>query len=130
MDSLTHLIITRKLLSTDRHTLIAGIAPDLPFYLTYPPWLIIRGLFIGALKRNDWPEAPAWMYLAHHIAHSFPIVLAVTMASKLRTGTWPRWCAAWALRILIDTPIHSCKYWGPQFLWLHEKTRTRWKMVG
>jgi hypothetical protein len=86
MDSLTHLISTRKLLGTERAVLIAGLAPDLPFYLTYPPWLIIQGQFIGALKTNDWPEAPAWMYLAHHIAHSFPVVLAFT----LRRSDLPR----------------------------------------
>jgi hypothetical protein len=117
MDSLTHLLVTRKLLGTDRDVLIAGIAPDLPFYLTYPPWLIIRGQFIGALKTNEWPEAPIWMYTAHHVAHSFPVVLAFTLASKRRTGHWPRWCAAWALHILIDIPTHSRKHWGPRFLW-------------
>jgi hypothetical protein len=117
MDSLTHLLITRKLLGTDRDVLIAGLAPDLPFYLTYPPWLIIQGQLIGALKINDWPEAPAWMYLAHNVAHSFLVVLAFALASRLKSGTWPRWCAAWALHILIDIPTHSRKHWAPQFLW-------------
>ncbi len=117
MDSLTHLLITRKLLGTDPRILIAGLAPDLPLYLTYPPWLIIRGQFIGALNTNDWPEAPAWMYTAHYVAHSFPVVLTLTLIFRLRTGTWPRWCAAWALHILIDIPTHSRTHWGPQFLW-------------
>jgi hypothetical protein len=90
---------------------------SLPFYLTYPPWLIIQSKFIGALRTNDWPEGPAWMYLAHHVAHSFPVVLGITVASKLSTGTWPRWCAAWALHILIDIPTHSRKHWAPKFLW-------------
>ena len=48
MDSLTHLLITRKLLGTDRQLLIAGLAPDLPFYLTYPLWLIIQGQCLSA----------------------------------------------------------------------------------
>jgi hypothetical protein len=59
-----------QLIGTERDVLIAGLAPDLPFYLTYPPWLIINGQFIGALRTNNWPETPAWMYQAHHIAHS------------------------------------------------------------
>jgi hypothetical protein len=53
MDPLTHLLFTRKLLGTDRVVVIAGLAPDLAFYLTYPPWLIIKGEFIGALRTND-----------------------------------------------------------------------------
>ena len=39
MDSLTHLIITRKLFGTDRDVLIAGVAPDLeyiPRWMDYP----------------------------------------------------------------------------------------------
>ena len=50
MDSLTHLLITQKLIGTHRDVLIAGLAPDLPFYLTCPLWLIIQGQFIGALR--------------------------------------------------------------------------------
>jgi hypothetical protein len=96
--------------------LIAGLAPDLPFYLTYPPWLIIGGRFNGALKTNDWPEAAAWMYTSHHAAHSLPFVLMIALLSKLRTRSWPRWCAAWALHILIDIPTRSRKHWAPRFL--------------
>jgi hypothetical protein len=57
MDPITHLIATRKLISSDRKVMVAGLAADAPFYLTYPLWLIGRGEMGAALKENEWPGA-------------------------------------------------------------------------
>jgi hypothetical protein len=37
MDPFTHLLITRTVISPDPKTILAGLAADLPFYLTYTP---------------------------------------------------------------------------------------------
>jgi len=117
MDSLTHLIVTRKLVGTDCSVILAGLAADLPFYLTYPPWLLLRGELIDAIRTNEWPAAPHWMQLLHHIFHSLPVVFAVSLLARLVNDEWPRWGKAWALHILIDIPTHSRQHWAPQFLW-------------
>jgi hypothetical protein len=117
MDPLTHLLITRKLVGTDRHVILAGLAADLPFYLTYPPWLVVRGEFVKAVRSNIWPAAPYWMQVAHYIFHSLPIVFIASFVARLNTGRWPKWGKAWALHILIDIPTHSRRHWAPKFLW-------------
>jgi hypothetical protein len=101
----------------DRPCLVAGVAPDVPFYLSYPPWLLLRGALRDSLTSNTWPQAPAWTYVLHHAAHSLPLVAFVAVAARLATGSWPRWPAAWALHILVDIPTHSRRNWAPQFLW-------------
>ena len=117
MDPLTHVLATRKLISKDRNVVIAGVAADTPFYLTYPTWLILRGQASEAFRKNEWPEAPHWMYTLHHIFHSLPVLLAVTVGIRAMRGYWPLESAAWALHILIDLPTHSRRNWAPQFLW-------------
>ena len=117
MDPLTHLLITRKAVGTDRKIVVAGLAADIPFYLTYPTWLIVQGKAADVFKRNEWPEAPNWMQVLHHVFHSLPVLLVLTAAIRLVRGYWPLWGVAWGLHILVDIPTHSRQNWAPQFLW-------------
>lgn len=117
MDPLTHLFITRKMIGSEVRVLLAGLAPDVPFYLTYPIWLMKRGQFIGALLTNDWPPALRWMQTLHHIFHSLPVLFTVAGAIRFRKGYWPLESLAWGLHILVDLPTHSRRNWAPQFLW-------------
>ena len=117
MDPLTHLLITRKAVGTDCKALAAGLAPDIPFYATYPAWLITQGKVTEAFGRNEWPEAPQWIQTLHHVSHSFLILLVLIVAIRLAKGYWPLWGKAWGLHILVDIPTHSRQNWAPQFLW-------------
>jgi hypothetical protein len=106
MDPLTHFFITRKIVGTDAKIVFAGLFSDLPFYLTYPAWVIRRGVFNKAVKNNDWPEAPKWMLVLHHGFHSLPMVLLASIVSWFLLRTWPRWTIAWGLHILIYQHTH------------------------
>lgn len=117
MDPLSHMLITRAIFGPSRAALVACLAPDSPFYATYPAWLIRRGQLRIALQTNDWPVAPRWMYRLHHAFHSLPVIAIITTVARLRRGYWPRWGLAWAVHILIDIPTHSRRNWAPQFLW-------------
>ena len=117
MDPLTHLLITRRLLDPDRKTILVGLAADVPFYLTYPIWLMRQGQVATAFTKNAWPEAPRWMTTAHHTFHSLPVLLAVTLMIHWIRKHWPRETLAWGLHILVDVPTHSRQQWAPQFLW-------------
>ncbi|HRV96495.1 MAG TPA: hypothetical protein P5526_30350 [Anaerolineae bacterium] len=117
MDPLTHLFITRKVIGAEPTVVVAGLAADTPFYLTYPAWVIKQGQFATAFQSNEWPEAPRWMKTLHHICHSLPVLLTVTILIKFITGKWPLAALAWGVHILIDIPTHSRKNWAPQFLW-------------
>ena len=117
MDPLTHVLVTYAAIGRERALLIASLAPDIPFYATYPLWVVRRGVLRRALTGNEWPDAPSWMYAPHHMTHSLPLIGAIALALRLRSGRWPRWCLAWIVHILIDIPTHSRKHWAPQFLW-------------
>jgi len=117
MDSLSQILITRATFGRSQAALLAYLAPDIPFYATYPAWLISNGQLKGALETNDWPVAPKWMHWLHHIAHSLSVVASVMIIARLRQGFWPLWGRSWALHILIDIPTHSQRNWAPQFLW-------------
>lgn len=117
MDPLTHGIVTRKVVGKDRSTLLAGIAADLPFFLTYPVWLLSRRKVIQSLRKNEWPQAPRWMYTPHYIFHSIPVLLIATVIASMIQKRKPLWALAWGLHILVDIPTHSRKNWAPQFLW-------------
>lgn len=97
--------------------MVAGLAADAPFYLTYPLWLIGRGEMGAALKENEWPEAPRWMYTLHHVFHSLPVLLIIIVLVRLARKRWPGEALAWGLHILVDIPTHSRDQWAPQFLW-------------
>lgn len=58
MDPLTHLLITRALVGKERTTVFAGLAADMPFYATYPVWLIVTGRAHTAFRVDDSPHAP------------------------------------------------------------------------
>lgn len=107
MDPVTHLVITRLCVGAERSVLISGVVADLPFYATYPLWVIWRGELRSSLRQSTWPDAPAWMVLPHHITHSLPLVALLGVLERQYTGAWPRWCTAWLLHILIDIPTHS-----------------------
>ncbi len=118
MDLFTHALLTRLFLGPGRSTLLAGLAPDLPWYLTYPVWVTAQGQLRQALTTSTWPDPPPWMETLHHAAHSFPVAIAAAAIVRWRTGHWPRQVlAAWLLHIAIDIPTHSRRHWGPQFLW-------------
>jgi len=118
MDPLTHILVTRKFISKDIGIIGLGLAPDLPFYLTYPGWLVARREAGQALRTGNWPDPPKRMGSAHHAFHSLPIVFSFAVLIRLLNGRWPRRALyAWTLHILVDIPTHSCRRWGPKFLW-------------
>lgn len=118
MDPLTHIFLTRKLISKRPLAIIAGVAPDAPFYLTYPAWVIRQGQLKHALQTNDWPDPPVWMETSHHMFHSLPLLFITALLLWTVSGRIPRHIfLAWVLHILIDIPTHSRRRWGPRFLW-------------
>ena len=118
MDSLTHLLVTRKFISKKPRHLVAGVAPDLPFYLSYPAWVASRGELRRSFATNEWPDSPQWMETLHHSFHSLPVLFCVAFLVRLLNGRWPKtFIFAWGLHILIDIPTHSRRRWGPRFLW-------------
>ena len=118
MDLLTHTLLTRKLISKRLPVVMAGIGPDIPWYFTYPVWVIIQGKTREALTTGEWPDPPGWIKTLHHASHSFPVALAMASAVRIVVGQWPlKALAAWTLHIVVDIPTHSCRFWGPRFLW-------------
>ncbi len=118
VDLLTHTLLTRQLIGRRPSFILAGLGPDLPFYLTYPALVIAQGKLRQALGTGDWPEPPAWVKTLHHAFHSLPVALAGAGLIWLVSRRWPGRClAAWLLHILVDLPTHSRRAWGPKFLW-------------
>jgi len=118
MDPITHLLVTRTLIGSEPTVIIAGLAPDAPFYVTYPAWVIRTGQLRHALRTNDWPAPPTWMATVHHLAHRFLVVAVYAVVVRVLRRQWPAAeSKAWALHILIDLPMHSRRRWAPQFLW-------------
>lgn len=118
MDPLTHIILTRRLIGNRPWGLLATIGPDVPFYLTYPAWVIAQSKAVHALDINEWPEPPGWMLTLHRAFHSLPVAIAGAMAIWVLGGRWPRQeLTAWMLHIAVDIPTHSREPWGPHFLW-------------
>ena len=118
MDLITHVLVTRKFIGKENSTVVAGVVADAPFYLTYPPYVVLQKKVKYALTTGDWPVAPKWMETAHHAFHSIPLLLVGSFLVSLVTGRFPRQItAAWLLHILIDIPTHSRRRWGPRFLW-------------
>src|SRR6266540_3884457 len=79
MDPITHLLVTRIFIGKEPQILLAGLAPDAPFYLTYPAWLVRTGQLRHALRTNDWPAPPTWMATVNH----------------LRIVSWSSLCMPW-----------------------------------
>ena len=113
MDPLSHLIATRLLLGSRPADLVAGLAPDLPWYLLYPAWLRRSGQARRALQTGDWPMPPAWIREAHYAGHSLlPLVLLWSLSKFLGRDT--RWLRAWLLHLVLDIPTHSRERMAPQ----------------
>ncbi len=118
MEPITHVWLTRRLVGKDSGTVLAGILPDAPFYLTYPLWLARQGKVWQGLHKNEWAEPPSWIRSGHDAFHSLPFMLVVGLAFRLIKGRWPRQVMlAWSLHILVDIPTHSRQLWGTRFLW-------------
>jgi hypothetical protein len=118
VDPVTHLLTTRLLVGREPTTLLAGIAPDLPFYITYPLWVLRSGRVRVVLDGEVWPAPPSWMVQLHRAAHSIPSALLGAMLIRLSRGHWPwRSLGAYLLHLLIDIPTHTRDPWGPRPLW-------------
>lgn len=116
MDPVTHVLITRKFISSKPGAIVAGgILPDIPFYAVYPAWVMRQGGLRLALADNKWPDPPLWLDRIHHALHSLPMILLLSVIFGKRL---PRYIfAAWGLHVIVDIPTHSKKSWGPRFLW-------------
>jgi hypothetical protein len=86
MDPLTHVLVTRIFVGRRPTTLLAGILPDAPFYLTYPWWLLTHRELRRSFAGNTWPPPPRWMLAAHHAAHSLPLLLGIATFARLITA--------------------------------------------
>jgi hypothetical protein len=118
MDLLTHTLLTRKLVGKRFGVMLAGIGPDIPWYATYPVWVIAQGKARHALTTGAWPEPPRWIETLHAISHSLPSALAIAAIVRTMGGRWPHQeLEAWTLHVAVDIPTHSRRFWGPRFLW-------------
>jgi hypothetical protein len=90
VDPLTHLLATRAFIGRDRNTLLAGIAPDLAFYSTYPQWVLRRGRVRAVLDGGAWPPPPRWMAQLHRAGHSMPIALLGALIAGSAAGAGRR----------------------------------------
>jgi hypothetical protein len=118
VDPLTHLLATRAFIGRNRATLLAGIAPDLAFYSTYPLWVLRRGRIRAVLDGGAWPAPPHWMVQLHRAGHSIPVALLGAALIRISSGRWPlRALSAYLLHLLIDIPTHARHPWGPRPLW-------------
>lgn len=86
MDPLTHLLTTHLLIGREPATLLAGIAPDLAFYSTYPLWVLRNGRIRAVLDGGPWPAPPVWMVQLHPAGHSLPVAIGAAMLFRLRRG--------------------------------------------
>ena len=118
MDPITHYLITRKYVGKENQTVLAGLAPDIPFYLFYPYQVIRAGKLFEAIQNDCWPSPPAWLKTLHHAFHSLPLATGVILFRRfmLKKSIDQKY-VAWILHILIDIPTHSRQKWAPQFLW-------------
>jgi len=127
VDPLTHLLATRAFFGRDRATLLAGIAPDLAFYSTYPLWVLRRGRVRTVLDGGVWPVPPPWMAQLHRAGHSIPVALLGALLIRIRSGRWPsRVLSAYLLHLLIDIPTHAGAATALALL----RHRLRWDRVG
>jgi len=124
MDPISHLLVTRLLLGSRPTALLAGLAPDLPWYLLYPAWLARCGKAREALSSGDWPMPPEPIKRAHYVSHSLlTLGLLWLLAKVARRDT--RWARAWLLHLLLDIPTHSRERMAPRPLyplwdWSHD----------
>ena len=128
MDPISHVAITAVLLGRKPGTLLASVAPDLPWYLFYTVWLLSqRGLVkrgASSLSSGELPMPPRWLREIHYATHSAVVLgmmvgLFVCLPRRRRTErtSWPRRAGAWLLHILVDMPTHSRQRMGPRIFW-------------
>jgi hypothetical protein len=100
MDLLTHTLLTRQLIGKRFGVVLAGVGPDIPWYATYPVWVIAQGKARHALTTGEWPEPPRWIETLHTLSHSLPIALTLAAIARTAGGRWPRQeLEAWTLHI-------------------------------
>ncbi len=118
MDLLSHGVITYLVVGKRPADVVAGLIPDLAYYLTYPGYVLTSGKLGDGIEKNEWVEPPRWMHTLHFAFHSFPVLVAIGLFARIVTGRVPKkLLLAWALHILVDIPTHSRKNWAPQFMW-------------
>ncbi|MEA3406510.1 MAG: hypothetical protein U9R48_00325 [Chloroflexota bacterium] len=120
MDPLYHLMTTAVLLDHKPATLLGAIAPDLPWYVLYPAWLVSRGQLASTLRSSEWPLPPHWMREIHYASHSLLTVAAVWAFSRsreIRMQGSASLSLAWLLHILLDLPTHSRQRMAPRPFW-------------
>ena len=131
MDPLTHLLATRLLIGRKPATLLAGIAPDLAFYSTYPLWALRSGHVRAVLDGQAWPAPPLWMVRLHRVGHSIPIALLGAVLIRLSNGRWPRQLlGAYLLHLLIEISTHARDPWGAAPTLASLEHRLRWCQLG
>jgi len=124
MDPISHLLVTRLLVGSRPVDLVAGLAPDLPWYLLYPAWLVRSGQAREALSSGDWPMPPETIKRAHYVSHSLLTLALLWLLAKLaRHDT--HWAWSWLLHLLLDIPTHSRERMAPRPLyplsdWSHD----------
>jgi hypothetical protein len=116
MDPLSHLIFTGLLLGRKPGLLLAGVAPDLPFYLLYPAWLLKHKKQAHA-GHEDLPLPSTAVQRLHYASHSL-LILAGLLAIRRMIRLGPSaWALAWILHILLDIPSHARVRMAPRPLW-------------
>lgn len=100
LDPLTHALLARRLVGKQRRVIACGLAPDAPFYLVYPAYVIARHSMARALTNNAWPEPSRWLLRLHYAFHSLPVAVIAAGLTRIVVGRWPgRELAAWTLLI-------------------------------
>lgn len=116
MDPISHTLLTLLVVGRRRDDLLAGLAPDLPWYALYPAWVLRGPQRRAAARSGAWPMPPRWLQQAHYASHSL-ILLAVLWAAARGTGRSTRWTRAWLLHLLLDVPTHARQRLAPRLLW-------------
>jgi len=115
MDPISHLAITAALVSRQPKTLLAGLGPDLPWYLCYPLWMLHKRGIRAALRSGDWPMPPRWLAEIDYASHSLLFLGLLCVACLKRENR--RLAAAWLLHLLLDIPTHSRERMAPRPFW-------------
>ena len=115
MDTISHLAITAAMVGRKPKTLLAGLGPDLPWYLCYPLWMLHKRGIHAALRSGDWPLPPRWLQEMDYASHSLLLLALLYLAFWKREKR--RLAAAWLLHLLIDIPTHSRERMAPRPFW-------------
>ncbi|MBN1401479.1 MAG: hypothetical protein JXA74_11620 [Anaerolineae bacterium] len=116
MDPLSHLAVTALFVGRKPGLLLAGVAPDLPFYLLYPAWLLRHRRRLD-LAHTGWPLPSKPIQDLHHASHSLLMLAGLWAVGRMARVGSGRWALAWAMHILLDVPSHTRARMGPRILW-------------